>query len=169
MKELHENSYRVQQDNSSNRAIVAPSNTLIIPPAPSNLLKPYDKKLKAACFWSKEDWEKYVAQGKAANREPPWNGFITDDKGVAMPRQWHRELYEDAKIAFNSLFYRRLDPPTWSKKHGPAAGYFYNTIRAKYPQFLLCDGNWKLQAWATKRYPDWTKNVRGSGGLSRKL
>ena len=39
MKELRENSYRVQQDNSSNRAVVAPSNTLVIPPAPSNLLK----------------------------------------------------------------------------------------------------------------------------------
>ena len=86
-----------------------------------------------------------------------------------MPHHWHHELYEDAKIAFNSLFYRCLDPPTWWKKHGPVADYFYNTIWAKYPQFLLCDRNWELQAWATKRYPDWMKNVWGSGGLSHKF
>jgi hypothetical protein len=47
-----------------------------------------------------------------------------------------------------------------------AADYFYNTILQKYPEFWLCDGNWKLQMWTTKHYSDWTKNVRGGGGIS---
>ena len=144
----------------------ASHNTFVTPPAPGALQQ---SQYGAVKYWTKASWQEYVDRAKDKNngREPTWTECITDEEGVQMSKQRHRELWEDAKIAWNSLYYRRLDPTTWSKKHTVAANYFYNTILQKYPEFRLCDGNWKLQMWATKRYSDWTKNVRGGGGLSR--
>ncbi|KAF8156906.1 hypothetical protein B0H34DRAFT_808261 [Crassisporium funariophilum] len=102
-------------------------------------------------FWTKVEWDALVEHKKLANKTPAWNAFLTDK--------------EDAKLTFNSLYFRHVDPSSWSKKTDVATAYFYNTITAKDPEFQLCKGNWKIQTWATERYPDWAKNVRKPGGL----
>ena len=118
-------------------------------------------------YWKKQDWDTFVERRKLANKNPPWNAFLTDQHGDVLSKQRYNELWADAKLAFNSLYYRRVDPTSWSKKTDLAATYFYNTITAKYPEFRLCEGNWKIHLWTTERYPDWVKNVRKAGGLQR--
>lgn len=171
MKDLQKDLLRlshnsIQEHHEAHQSETASHKTFMIPTALGALQQ---SQYGAVKYWTKASWQEYVdrAKDKNSGREPTWTEFITDEKGVQMSKQRHRELWEDAKIAWNSLYYRRLDPTTWSKKHTTAADYFYNTILQKYPEFRLCDGNWKLQMWATKRYSDWTKNVRGGGGLSR--
>ncbi|EDQ99022.1 uncharacterized protein LACBIDRAFT_335422 [Laccaria bicolor S238N-H82] len=117
--------------------------------------------------WMKKEWDTYLEREKLANRNPPWNAFLTDKHGETLSKQRYNELWADAKIAFNSLYWRRNDPTSWSKKTDLAASYFYNTITTKYPEFRLCEGNWKIHLWTTERYPDWVKNVRKAGGLQR--
>ena len=158
IQEHHESSHQSASHNSTN--------TFVTPPAPGALQQ---SQYGAVKYWTKASWQEYVDRAKDRNsgHEPTWTEFITDEKCLQMSKQRHKELWEDAKIAWNSLYYRRLDPTNWSKKHTTAADYFYNTILQKYPEFRLCEGNWKLQMWATRRYSDWTKNVRGGGGLSR--
>ena len=116
-------------------------------------------------FWTKGEWDKLVERQKLANKTPSWNAFLTDEDGHALSKQRYNEIWADAKLAFNSLYFRRVDPTSWSKKTDIAAAYFYNTMTAKYPEFQFCEGNWKVQHWATERYPDWVKNVRKLGGL----
>lgn len=118
-------------------------------------------------FWTRKEWDTFVERSKLANKNPPWNAFLTDENGDALLKHRYNELWTDAKLAFNSLYYRRFDPTSWSKKTDLAAAYFYNTISAKYPEFRLCEGNWKIHVWTTERYPDWVKNVRKGGGLQR--
>jgi hypothetical protein len=166
-KELLQLTYNSSQHEKHHETLPSSShNTLVTPPAPGALQQSQYGTVK---FWTKASWQEYVDRAKNRNsgREPTLTECITDEKGVQISKQRLKELWEDAKIAWNSLYYRRLDPSTWSKKHTTAADYFYNTILQKYPEFRLCDGNWKLQMWATKRYADWTKNVRGGSGLSR--
>lgn len=104
---------------------------------------------------------------KLANKTLPWNGFLTDEEGNVLPKDRFNAIWADAKLAFNSLYYRRVDSASWSKKTDVAAAYFYNAITAKYPELQLCQENWKIQHWATDRYPEWVKNVRKTGGLKR--
>ena len=118
-------------------------------------------------YWTKNEWDTFVEHQKLANKNPPWNAFLTDKHGDSLSKQRYNELWADAKVAFNSLYYRRFDPTSWSKKTNLAATYFYNTIMTKYPEFWLCEGNWKIHLWTTERYPDWVKNVRKAGGLQR--
>ncbi|KAF8152446.1 hypothetical protein B0H34DRAFT_810357 [Crassisporium funariophilum] len=116
-------------------------------------------------FWTKAEWDALVEHKKLANKTPAWNAFLTDKEGNVSTKNRFNEIWADAKLAFNSLYFRCVDPSSWSKKTDVAAAYFYNTITVKYPEFQLCEGNWKIQTWATERYPDWAKNVRKPGGL----
>jgi len=116
-------------------------------------------------FWTKGEWDKLVERKKLANKTPSWNTFLTDEDRQVLSKQRYNEIWADAKLAFNSLYYCRIDPTSWSKKTDIAVAYFYNTTTTKYPEFQLCEGNWKVQHWATERYPDWVKNVRKLGGL----
>ena len=115
--------------------------------------------------WTKKEWDTFVECEKLANKNPPWNVFLTNKHGEALSKQRYNELWADAKVTFNSLYWRRYDPTSWSKKTDLAATYFYNTITTKYPEFQLCDGNWKIHLWTMEHYPDWVKNVRKAGGL----
>jgi hypothetical protein len=47
------------------------------------------------------------------------------------------------------------------------AEYFSNCMRVAFPEFRWCENDWKVHAFATERYPDWTnsKDVRGEGHL----
>jgi hypothetical protein len=40
-------------------------------------------------------------------------------------------------------------------------------MKAKFPEFCLCDGNWKAERFAIIKYPDWCRDTRGSGRLTR--
>jgi hypothetical protein len=37
------------------------------------------------------------------------------------------------------------------------------------PEFALCENDWKAEAFAVIRYPDWSSDVRGSGTLIREF
>lgn len=106
-------------------------------------------------FWMRKEWDTFVEHRKLANENPPWNAFLTDENGnVLSKHRYYNELWADAKLVFNSLYYCHCDPTSWSKKTDLAAAYFYNTISAKYPKFQLCKGNWKIHIWMTEHYPD---------------
>ena len=118
-------------------------------------------------YWRKQELDAFVESSrKLAKINLPWNAFLTDQHGDVLSKQQYNELWADAKLSFNSLYiYRRVDPTSWSKKTDLATTYLYNTITAKYPEFRLCEGNWKIHLWTTERYPDWVKNVRKASGL----
>jgi len=149
---------------NSDLQIRATSIDLAIIPTPATLKQ---EDYRDVPYWTKREWDAFVECQKLANKNPPWNTFLMDKHGEGLSKQRYNELWADAKLAFNSLYYRRFDPMSWSKKTDLAATYFYNTITSKYPEFRLCEGNWKIHLWTTERYPDWVKNVRKSGGLQR--
>jgi hypothetical protein len=136
-------------------------------PIPSTPLPLARKDYPDIPFWTKQEWDTFVERRKLGNKSPSWNAFLTDEEGIILSKQRFHDLWEDAKLAFNSLYWRRADPTSWGKKNDLAAAYFYNTITTKYLEFQLCEGNWKVHLWTTERYPDWVKNVRKSGGLQR--
>ncbi len=35
-------------------------------------------------------------------------------------------------------------------------------MRADFPKFRWCENDWKVQGFATEKYPDWVKDVRKS-------
>ncbi|KAF8816758.1 hypothetical protein BYT27DRAFT_7237748 [Phlegmacium glaucopus] len=78
-------------------------------------------------------------------------------------------MSKTATTAWNDLYYWRLDPETWAKKIDQAMKYFGYMMAQKYPEFRWCHGDWKVQEFATHRYPGWNRYHRQSGQLKRRV
>lgn len=122
-----------------------------------------------ACYWTKSEWVKH--ENKQNDRGTTSTSaekleFLTNENGVAANKERLRQISKAAKITWNELYRYRLDPTTWSKTTVKAATYFSNNMRTQFEEFRLCEGDWKVEAFATIRFPDWCKN-RDKGHLTR--
>ena len=70
-----------------------------------------------------------------------------------------------AKQLWNTLYRHRQDPTTWGKKGDFVADFFSRHMRNSFMEFGLCEGNWKADAFAIVRYPDWASKVRTTGAI----
>lgn len=167
-----------QQASSSNRLLVGDSMALnswnmdrlacanesqplglIIPPAPLLLVKEEYPQLTQK-FWTKSAWKNYEEAEQNANRIPSKNRYLCDEDGLALSESCIDEMGDAAKLGFNELFFWRLDPKSWGKRVDRANQYFSNTMRIKFPELGLCDGDWKLNEFATDRFPAWNRYHR---------
>ena len=72
-----------------------------------------------------------------------------------------------ARSLWSLLYMWREDLKTWSLQTMYACDFFSNTMRTKFEEFQLCEGDWKVHAFATVRYPNWSEDVHKQGKLSR--
>lgn len=118
-------------------------------------------------FWKLEEWKTHQHRSKERNGRTSRYGYLCDESGTPITDKRAEEMYASAVRCFNQLFFERLDPRTWSKKTDQAWQYFRASMRAEFIEFRLADGDWKLQEFATVRFPDWSRWHRESGGLGR--
>lgn len=137
-----------------------------VPPAPPIA---DENDHNAVRFWRKSEWRNFEESEKKRNRNTVKFSFICDESGESIVSSRIDEIGDAAKLAWNELHHFRLAPTTWAKKIDRANEYFSNTMRTKFPELRLCQGDWKLQEFATERYPAWCRYFRDgkSAGLSR--
>lgn len=139
---------------------------LVIPHAPEEL-DPED--YPSACFWTHANWNDHrksqVNQGVNVFNL----GFVCDENGKRVSKEHLTAMTKCAKQLWNTCYHLRMDPPTWTKKCEDAALYFSRNMRISFPEFGLCENDWKAEAFAVIRYPDWASDVRRSGTLIREL
>lgn len=150
------------------------SNSLALPPSQSHsLVIPLSPPQEQASdypnvtFWKVEQWKTHQHQSKERNGRASRYGYLCDESGTPITDKRVKEMYASAVRCFNQLFFERLDPRTWSKKTHQAWQYFRASMCAEFIEFRLADGDWKLQEFATVRFPDWSRWHRESGGLAR--
>ncbi|KAG6914407.1 hypothetical protein DXG01_000541 [Tephrocybe rancida] len=69
-------------------------------------------------------------------------------------------MTETAKTLWTELHSSKMNPVTWKEKSNKAKEYFYHYMLRDFPKFLLADRHWKLEQFATIRYPDWTASIK---------
>lgn len=117
-------------------------------------------------FWHKEEWTAYESKAKNRNQQLDKLYFLCDEEGEIISQARRDEMTETVKMAFNKLYYWRLDPHTWKKVIAHTLQYFSATMHAKFPEFQWCSGDWKVQEFAKIRYPDWACHYREPGELT---
>jgi hypothetical protein len=116
-------------------------------------------------YWFRNAWTDHCKQLKDQNQTINKLGFLCDASGQPLPEHRLEATSKSAANAWNSLYFEHLDPETWSKKIDQALQYFSATMRLKYSEFCLCDGDWKLQEFATHCFPVWNRYCCQSGKL----
>ncbi|KAG6895764.1 hypothetical protein C0992_012770 [Termitomyces sp. T32_za158] len=115
-------------------------------------------------YWTEKEWTDWMEKQKNSNGSADKVGFLTDEDGIADKNQIS-QISERAKVLWNELEGNGQAPKSWKKKTNSARNYFYAHMLADFPDFLLADGYWKLERFATIRFPDWRKARKGQSGV----
>ena len=118
-------------------------------------------------YWHDTDWANYGERLKDRGKPIPKLGFLTDKGGAPVMEPHIKEFMSHAKQAWNELYRHRLDPLSWTKKTPSAASYFAHEMKSKFLEFCYCDSDWKVERFAIIKYPDWCRDVRVPGKLTR--
>ena len=131
------------------------------PPPPCN-----QDDFQGIQFWTRSRWNLYVDKENENGRNPSKLGFICDKDGNTVSDARLATIGKEANQLWAELYRERQDPLTWSGKTQSAADFFNNSMHLKFEEFRYCDHNWKIEAFATIRYPDFVRNKAASGRLA---
>ena len=112
------------------------------------------------------EWNEFETRAKNRNEQVDKLYFLCDESGRAISKARRDKMTEVAKVAFNELYYWRIDPFTWTKHTEKAFLYISATLRARFPEFSWCEGDWKTQEFAKIQYPNWSRYYREPGTLT---
>ncbi|KAG6848670.1 hypothetical protein H0H93_015005 [Arthromyces matolae] len=112
-------------------------------------------------FWTKSKWSSHVEHRKDRGNTVNRLGFLTDESGVEVDRDRIKKMTDVAKTLWNGLHEEKMAPPRWGKKTDIAQAYFYKHMLTEFSEFLLANDHWKIETFATIKYPDWTKPSSG--------
>jgi hypothetical protein len=137
---------------------------LVVPDGPEPLDKEDHLEVQ---YWYDEDWINYAERQKDCGQVVPRLGFLTGDDGNPVTESRIKAFMSAAKLAWNELYRHRLDPVSWTKKTPKAASYLAYILKSRFAEFRYCDGDWKVERFAVVKYPDWCRDARESGRLTR--
>jgi hypothetical protein len=141
-----------------------PVDTLFIPDAPAVL---EEDNYPDVPYWHDSVWAQHIDRQKDRGKTVSKLGFLTDQDGCPVSESRIKGFMSHAKQTWNELYRHRLDPSSWTKKTPTAAAFYAHEMRKKYEEFTYCDGNWKAERFAIIKYPDWCRDVRETGRLTR--
>jgi len=158
---------REQRDNDSD-CDAQPHASGSFPLSIPHLLPPLDKdEYPDARFWTSSEWQDYSNRKMDFGQQQNKLGFLCDEDGNTVTKDRIKVMTDTAKKLWGDLHHYRQDPLTWRLATMMAAKYYSNHMCATFPEFRYCADNWKVQAFATIRYPDWSSGLRSTGRLSR--
>ena len=149
----------------SQPTIISTSDRFVIPKSPATCEKEDFLEVK---FWTKDEWKGY--QKDCLDRQIDYGklDFITDENGEPVSGTRLAAMSAKARELFTTLYRYKRDPRSWGTRASEESAYFSNFMRAAFQEFRGCESDWKVHAFATERYPDWSKDVRGSGNITRR-
>ena len=140
-------------------------NNFSIPPPPAECDQDDYEKVK---YWTQGEWKAFKKdQSDRGDRDCGKLSFLTDEDGEAVTKERLQEMSTEARTLFNELYRYCHDPATWGSRGKTASAFFSNSMRQKFPELCWCEGDWKVHAFATARYPNWVTDVRDKGVLTR--
>ena len=88
--------------------------------------------------------------------------YIEDSSGNPVDGYKLRDMLTHMRSIWSSLLLLNHAPTTWGKANMEILQHFHREMRVKFPEFGLCENDWKADYLATTHYPSWYSNhVRG--------
>jgi uncharacterized protein (DUF2132 family) len=151
-------------------------------PISSSMVPQADIPLKRADysgvrFWTRPEWMSYLkSSGDSTNfgtesvrgKTLVSQGinktakYIEDASGNPVDGYKLKDMLTHMRSIWSSLLSLNRAPTTWGKADMEILRHFRREMRVKFPEFALCENDWKADHLATTHYPSWYSNhVRG--------
>lgn len=119
-------------------------------------------------WWTRTEWTAYIEKQREKGHSIPKLRFITNEDGSVLLNQQLKAISKAAQLLWVSFYSEHEDPAHWGTKTKFASNFFSNSMRHQFDEFWWCESDWKVEAFATIRYPDWKSN-QDTGTLTRKF
>jgi hypothetical protein len=128
-------------------------------------------------FWYRHDWNKFKDGANSTNVgvEPVCGKtlmskginkntkYIEDADGKPVDGFRLRDIRAHTRAVWESLKNVNRAPSSWGKANAEVAQLYRHEMRTKFPEFALCENDWKADHLATESYPSWYNNHVKSG------
>ncbi|OBZ71667.1 hypothetical protein A0H81_08372 [Grifola frondosa] len=101
-----------------------------------------------------DDKPKQRGQTRAANGENVMFPFLEDEHGNELNGIKISTIRSVARGLWRELDEHGQAPEKWGKATNAVSALFYREMRAKFPEFKLCDDNWKLRELPQRPYEE---------------
>ena len=84
--------------------------------------------------------------------------YIEDVNGNSVDGHKLRNMLNYMRSIWSTLLTLNRAPTTWGKANMETLRHFRREMCTKFPEFALCDNDWKADCLATTHYPSWYSN-----------
>ena len=138
---------------------------------------PLKRDYPSVKFWHKRDWVQHTKDSNNSTdvTTQPVRGKTLMSKGINKNAKyiegpdgepvdgWRlKDIRTHARAIWASFQTVNRAPITWGRADAEVAHVYRREMRAKFPEFALCEHDWKADQLATEHYPSWYSNhVKG--------
>ena len=84
--------------------------------------------------------------------------YIEDANGEPVDGYKLRDICSHARAVWANIHAIGRAPSSWGKADAEVAQHYRHEMRVKFPEFTLCENDWKADQLATEHYPSWYSN-----------
>jgi hypothetical protein len=134
------------------------------------------------CFWTRKEFDEFNARndgetdglaskktrrGRPSNDDEEKHPYLENEDGTPVDHYRLNMFANKARRLFESMRSANVAPTSWAKMTNEVYEYFRIEMLSEFNEFRFCDGNWKLDLWATRAYGSWMQRTDENEGSSR--
>lgn len=129
------------------------------------------------CFWTRKEFDEFNARndgetdglaskktrrGRPSNDDEEKHPYLENEDGTPVDHYRLNMFGNKARRLFESMRSANVAPTSWAKMTSQVYEYFRTEMLSEFNEFRFCEGNWKLDLWATRTYGSWMQRIRKS-------
>lgn len=142
------------------------------------LLPPLIKEnYPSICYWTRKEFDEFITRndretdglalkrtqrGRPSNDNEEKHPYLENKDGTSVDHYRLNMFGNKACRLFESMCAANIAPMSWAKMSSQVYEYFRTEMLSEFNEFRFCDGNWKLDLWATQTYGSWMQRIHKS-------
>jgi hypothetical protein len=129
------------------------------------------------CYWTRKEFDEFITRndgetdglalkktrrGRPSNDDEEKHPYLENEDGTPVDHYRLNMFGNKARRLFESMRAADVAPMSWAKMSSQVYEYFQIEMLSEFNEFRFCDGNWKLDLWATRTYGLWMQRIRKS-------
>jgi hypothetical protein len=158
---------------SAHSTVSSPLVTSFTLPAHSANTLPQREDYPNVNYWYRQDWLNHIkVSSNSTNIEmQPVRGkslilkginknakFIEDADGNPVDGYRLKDMLNHQRAIWTIFRNMQRAPLSWGKADAEVAHIYHHEMCMKFPEFMLCESDWKADHLATEHYPSWYNN-----------
>ncbi|KIL64523.1 hypothetical protein M378DRAFT_162963 [Amanita muscaria Koide BX008] len=118
-------------------------------------------------FWTFKEYDDSAKDAMEDTALSDKIAYLEDVKGKSVDIRRVKAIRSELRGIFKQISNNlaRAIEPTWTRYDTYFQDAVYKHLRVKYPEFMLCEDNWKARSFMSNWYSNWTKNLKKAAKL----